>query len=70
MEQGHVERERNPWMENLFRPLVIGVMFGCIALSLVELVRLFLPGWNGTLIVWACVLASLEANYSYRLIRA
>lgn len=70
MEQGQVERERYPWMENLFRPLVIGVMFGCIALSLVELVRLFLPGWNGTFIVSACVLAALEANYSYRLIRA
>ncbi len=94
MKQGQVEPDRNPWVENLFRPLVIGVMFGCIALSLVELVRLFLPdrnlanayindpllkvklvrlflpGWNGTFIVLACVLAALEANYSYRLIRA
>jgi hypothetical protein len=94
MKQKQVDPDRNPWMENVFRPLVIGVMFGCIALSLVELVRLFLPdrnlanayindpslkaemvrfflpGWNGTLIVLACVLAALEANYSYRLIRA
>ena len=28
----------NPWLKNLFRPLVIGVMCGCIALSLVGLV--------------------------------
>ncbi len=94
MKRGKVALDRNPWVENLFRPLVIGVMFGCIALSLVELVRLFLPdrnqanvyinapslkmelvrllqpGWNETFIVLACVLIALEANYSYRLIRA
>jgi len=61
---------RNPWPENLFRPLVIGVLFGCIALSLVELVHLFFPAWNGTILIVSCVLAALEANYSYRLIRA
>lgn len=62
--------KRNPWLENLFRPLAIGVMFGCIALSLVGLVRLFAPTWNGTILVVGCVLAALEANYSYRLIQA
>jgi hypothetical protein len=61
---------RNPWVENLCRPLVIGVMFGCIALSLVRLVRLLFPAWNGTYLVVGCVLAALEANYSYRLIGA
>jgi hypothetical protein len=65
-----MEMSRNPWVENLFRPLVIGVMEGCIALSLVELVRLFFPAWNGTYLVVGCVLAALEANYSYRLIQA
>jgi hypothetical protein len=70
MKQGQVEPDRYPWLETLFRPLTIGVMFGCIALSLVELVRLFFPAWNGTYLVVACVLAALEANYSYRLIRA
>jgi len=61
--------KRNLWLENLFRPLVIGVMFGCIALSLVELVHLLFPAWNGTYLIVGCVLAALEANYSYRLIR-
>jgi hypothetical protein len=61
---------RNPWVENLFRPLAIGVMSGCIALSLVGLVRLFAPTWNGTYLVAGCVLAALEASYSYQLIRA
>ena len=94
MKQKQVDPDHNPWVENLFRPLVIGIMFGCVALSMVEMVRLFLPdpnladvytnapsfkaemmrlflpGVNGTLIVLACVLAALEANYSYRLIRA
>jgi len=70
MKQGQVEADHNPWLDNLFRPLVIGVMFGCIALSLVALVRLFFPAWNATYLVVGCVLAALEANYSYRLIRA
>jgi hypothetical protein len=61
---------RNPWVENLFRPLAIGVMFGCIALSLVGLVHLFFPAWSGTYLIVGCVLVALEANYSYRLIRA
>jgi hypothetical protein len=60
----------SPWLENLFRPLAIGVMFGCIALSLVGLVQFFFPAWNGTFLVVGCVLAALEANYSYQLIRA
>jgi hypothetical protein len=61
--------ERTLWLENLFRPLMIGVMFGCVALSLVELIRLAFPEWSGTFLVVGCVLAALEANYSYRLIR-
>jgi hypothetical protein len=62
--------KRNPWLDNLFRPLVIGAMVGCVALSLVELIRLFAPTWNGTYLIVGCVLAALEASYSYRLVRA
>lgn len=62
--------KRNPWLENLFHPLVIGAMVGCIALSLVELIRLIVPTWNGTYLIVGCVLAALEANYSHRLVRA
>lgn len=61
---------RSPWLDNLFRPLVVGVMCGCIALSLVELAHLLFPSWNGTILILGCILAALEANYSYRLIRA
>jgi hypothetical protein len=62
--------KRSPWVENLFRPLVIGAMVGCVTLSLVELARLLFPAWNGTYLLVGCVLAALEANYSYRLTRA
>jgi len=62
--------KRSPWVEKLFRPLVIAAMCGCIALSVADLVHLFAPTWNGTYLVGACVLAALEANYSYRRIRA
>ena len=62
--------KRNPWLENLFRPLVLGVMVGCIALSVVELMHLFVPAWNATYLIGACVLAAVEANFSYRMLRA
>jgi hypothetical protein len=57
----------SPWQEYLFRPLAIGVMFGCIAQSLAELIRVFDPQWNGAVLVVGSVLAALEASYSYRL---
>ncbi len=43
---------------------------GCIALSLVHLIQLFFPGWNGTFLVVSCVAVAVEANYSYRLVRS
>jgi hypothetical protein len=61
---------RDEWVDNLFRPLAVGGMMGSIAYSLVDLIRLFFPSWSGTYIVIGSVLAALEANYSYRLIRA
>jgi hypothetical protein len=61
---------RSPWVQTVLRPLAVGVMVGCVALSIVGLVRLFAPTWNGTYLVAGCVLAALEAHYSYRLIRA
>jgi len=61
---------RDQWLDNLVRPLMIGVMFGCIALSLAGLIRLFLPSWSEARMVVGCVLAALEANYSYRLVKA
>ena len=60
---------RAPWLEKWFRPLVIGVMVGCISLSIGALVHLFSPRWNATFFFVACVLAALEAHYSYRLIQ-
>ncbi len=57
------------WVENVFRPLIVGVMMSCIALSLVDLIQLFFPDWSGVYMVVFCFLAAVEANYSYRTIR-
>jgi hypothetical protein len=45
------------------------MMMGCIALSVVDFIRLFAPTWNGTFIIAGSVLAALEAHYSLRMIR-
>lgn len=57
------------WLETVFRPLVIAAMLGSIAISVVGLARIFFPDWNGLYLVGACILVSLEASYSRRLIR-
>jgi hypothetical protein len=64
-----VKGQRFAWVENVFRPLGVGLMMGCIALSVVDLIHLFAPTWNGTFIVAGSVLAALEAHYSLRMIR-
>ena len=62
--------KRDLWVENLFRPLVIGLMAGCMAWSLGQLVLIFAPAWDPTYLVVGCVLAAWEACYSYRLLRS
>ena len=39
--------KRNPWADYLFRPVAITVMIMCLAVSVVNLVRLVNPVWNG-----------------------
>jgi hypothetical protein len=58
------------WLERFLRPLVIGTMVGCLALALVEIVRLFVPGWSAVLFFAICVLSAVEAQYSYELVRS
>lgn len=61
---------RGSWVENLFRPLVIGVMVGCVAWSLAQLALVIAPAWNPTYLVVGCVLAALEATFSFRLLQS
>ncbi|MBL7199159.1 MAG: DUF4129 domain-containing protein [Anaerolineae bacterium] len=61
---------RASWLETHVRPLVVGAMIGCIALSIVELIRPFVSGWNGPFFFVACVLVAWEAHYSYRIVEA
>jgi len=63
------EAGTSPWVDDVLRPLVMAVMVGCIAWSVVELVRAVAPAWNGTFLVVGCVLVALEANYSHRLLK-
>lgn len=69
MSQEVARTDRTRWVERLFRPLVIGVMVGCVAWSLAQLVLTIVPAWNPTFLVAGCMLAAWEAYYSYRLLR-
>src|SRR5687767_7815162 len=53
----------------IFKAVLIAIMGGCIAQSLVSAVTTLLPQWSGTYLMVVCVLACLEAAYSYRVIQ-
>lgn len=57
-----------PWVDNLFRPLTLATMAGCVAWSISQLMLRFAPDWNPTYLVVGCVLVGLEAFYSYRIL--
>jgi len=67
---GPPSRHGDWWVDNVFRPLALAIMAGCVAASVVELVNVYLPSWSGLYLILGCVLAALEGCYSYRLIRA
>jgi hypothetical protein len=59
---------RSHWVEVVFRPLVIAALLGCIALSLSDLLGLFFE-ISPLVLVAMCVLGSLEASISHRLLQ-
>jgi hypothetical protein len=58
---------RSAWLRNVFQPLIVSGMIGCIAAALAELARLIDLNWSGTFLVVVCTLAALEACYSHQL---
>jgi hypothetical protein len=60
---------RSAWLRNVFQPLVISGMVGCIAVALASLAHLINADWNGSYLVVVCVLAALEACYSHQLLK-
>jgi hypothetical protein len=54
-------------MENVYRPVLLGLMVLCVVLSLVALLELFFPDWNGAYLAVFCGCTAAEACYSTRL---
>ena len=55
---------RHSWVRHTLQPLIVGLMVGCIAVSLVELVHALLPTWNKTYFIVAPILAALAGYYT------
>jgi hypothetical protein len=54
------------WIEDVFRPVVVGLMIGSIVLAIVQLLHLVIPTWDGTYMAVFCGLVAAESYYSYR----
>jgi hypothetical protein len=59
----------NTWIEGIFRPLAFAAMMGSIALALAGLLDRILPGISLPYLAACAFVASLEAVYSYRILR-
>ncbi len=54
------------WIEDVFRPVVVGLMIGSIVLAIVQLLHLVIPTWDGTYMAVFCGLVAAESYFSYR----
>jgi hypothetical protein len=59
----------NPSIDQIFRPAFLCLMVGCFMLSLVSLIAVFVPGWDGTFLVVFCTLTAAEAYVTFQLFR-
>jgi hypothetical protein len=59
------EVKRNPWLDHLVRPFILTAMIACLSVGVVNLVRVINPAWHGTYFVAGMTLVSVEAIYSY-----
>jgi len=64
-----IKVRRNPWVEYFFRPVLITVLIMCFNISLVNLTRMINPAWRGTYFLIAMLLTTVEAIYSYRVLK-
>lgn len=53
----------------VLRPVALSLMVACVALPLAQVLASLFPELHSGLLVAACVLAALEANYAHHLIR-
>ncbi len=61
--------KRSHWADYFFRPLLVMVMVMCLAAALVELVRLINPDWHGFYFQVGILLVTVEAIYSFHILR-
>ncbi|HXW00463.1 MAG TPA: hypothetical protein VEC93_18740, partial [Anaerolineae bacterium] len=64
-----LEVKRNPWADNFFRPLLLTIMIMCFNIGLVNCARVINPAWNGTYFLIGMLLTTVEAIYSYRVLK-
>lgn len=55
---------RRSWVRHVLQPLIVGLMVGCIAVSLVQLAHTLAPTWNKTYFIIAPILAALAGYYT------
>jgi len=51
----------------VLHPLIIGIMVGCIALSVVQFLQRIAPAWNSAYLLIAPILAAFAGHHTYRI---
>jgi len=63
------EVERNPWVDNLFRPAILTAMVSCLSVAIIALVKTVNPSWRAAYFLTGMILVTVEAIYSYRVLK-
>ena len=63
------EVPQNPWMANLFRPVLLTGMMACLSVGVVNLVKAVNPSWHGRYLLIGMIFVTVEAIYSYRTLK-
>jgi hypothetical protein len=58
------------WMNYVLSPLLVAVMVGLVALTIRSLGQMVFLAWNGSYYIVLAVIASLEASYSFHLLKS
>lgn len=57
------------WVRTVFQPLIVAAMMACLAVSVVQVLQLFVPTWSGAYLTFIVFVSALEAVAANRLVR-
>lgn len=59
--------QKNERLATLTNHILVSMMLACLVVSIIQFIGHILPGWEGSYLVWVCLMISFEGMYSRRI---